>query len=575
MRTSGFLLATTRETSADAELASYRLMLRAGFVRRLAAGMHAWLPLGVRVLRKVENLIRAELDRIGAQEVLVPAIQTAELWLESGRWDQFGPELLRLRDRHNREFCLAPSHEEAITGLVRHEIRSYRQLPAIFYQIQTVFRDEIRPRSGMLRARESLVKTACSFHRDAVSMRQTYDMMLQSYARIFTSLGLEFLMAVADNRVVSGGASHEFHVPADAGEDSVAVCSRCRYAANAESAPALPPIGRRSPPGAAMEMVETPGQRSIDEVSRYLGTVPVRMLKTLLVRGSGGIIALVLRGDHEINAIKAEKLPLIAKPLVFVTPEEVRMAAGCSPGSVGPVGLEIPVIADESALRLADFICGANHDGAHLRNVNWGRDLPEPLVADIRNVVEGDPCPRNDGPMAACDGQLHLQRSIKVGHVFELGTRYSAALGATCLDEGGNTAAMTMGCYEIGISRTLAAAAEQHHDAGGIAWPQAIAPFTVCVVPVGLHRSGRVRAAAERLYSDLSDAGIEVLLDDRDERPGVMFADMDLIGITHRVVLGERSLDQGTVEYRSRRTGETRDIPLAEIVPTLRALLGS
>ncbi len=574
MRTSRFLLSTVREPPADAECVSHRLMLRAGMTRRLATGLYTWLPMGLRVLRKVEATVREEMDRAGAQEVLMPAIQPAELWQKSGRWEQYGPELLCLRDRHNREYCLGPTHEEVITDLVRHEIKSYRQLPASFYQIQAKFRDEIRPRSGILRAREFLMKDAYSFHLDPASLRQTYNLMLQTYSRIFTRLGLEFCVAIADNGVMGGNASHEFHVLAEAGEDTLAMCSRCHYAANVESAPALPPMGRRPLPGAFMEPVETPGQHSIDEVSHYLGTEVDRTLKTLLVRGSGGVIALVLRGDHEINTVKAERLSLVAKPLVFVTPEEVRMAAGCGPGSVGPVGLKIPVIADESAARLADFICGANRDGAHLQHVNWGRDLPEPVVADIRNVVDGDPCPRSDESAAACNGQMYLCRGIEVGHIFELGTRYSAALGATCLDESGNAVTMTMGCYGIGISRIVAAAIEQHHDANGIIWPQAIAPFLVCLVPIGLHRSARVGEATERLYDELGAAGIQVLLDDRDERPGVMFADMDLIGIPHRLVLGEHGLDQGVVEYKSRRTGESRAIPMTEIVPTLRMLLG-
>ncbi len=563
MRTSRYLLATLKEDPSDAEIASHRLMLRAGMIRKLAAGIYDWLPLGLRVLRKVEAIVREEMDRAGAQEVLLPAVQPAELWQASGRWDQYGPELLRLRDRHRREFCFGPTHEEIITDLIRREIRSYRQLPANFYQIQTKFRDEIRPRFGVMRAREFLMKDAYSFHLDAASLEETYQIMHATYARLFTRLGLEFRAVEADTGAIGGSTSHEFHVLADSGEDRIAQCDRCDYAANVELAPALPPVGKRRPPGAAMEGVDTPGAGRIDEVAAFLGLPPERMVKTLLVNGVGGAVALVLRGDHELNLVKAEKLPQVAKPLRFVSEEEIRLIAGCAPGAIGPVGLSIPVIADESAARLDDFVCGANQDGRHLLHVNWGRDLPEPEVADLRDVVDGDPCPR-------CEGRLALRRGIEVGHIFQLGTKYSEALGATCLDEHGNSIPLTMGCYGIGVSRIVAAAIEQHHDDAGIRWPRPIAPFAVAIVPIGLHKSAQVAEAAETVYKSLWEAGFDVLLDDRDERPGVMFADMDLIGIPHRLVIGARGLAKGLIEYKARDRDQALELPPDEIVAWLK-----
>ncbi|HEX7044341.1 MAG TPA: proline--tRNA ligase [Burkholderiales bacterium] len=568
MRTSKLLLATVKETPADAEVVSHKLMLRAGMIRKLAAGLYTWLPLGLRVLRKVEHIVREEMDRAGAQEVLMPAVQPAELWQESGRWEQYGPELLRLKDRHEREFCFGPTHEEVITDLIRREIRSYRQLPANFYQIQTKFRDEIRPRFGVMRAREFLMKDAYSFHLDNASLRETYEVMHQTYSRIFTRLGLQFRAVEAATGAIGGNTSHEFHVLADSGEDAIALCDRCNYAANVELAPALPPLGKRPAPAAAAARVDTPGARTIEEVSRFLKVPPERTVKTLLVRGSGGVVALVLRGDHELNAVKAERLPQVAKPLELVTPGEVEAATGCEPGSIGPVGLEIPVIADESAARLADFVCGANANGQHLTGVNWGRDLPEPIVADIRNVVAGDPC-----PAANCKGTLTIRRGIEVGHIFQLERKYSEAMRATVLDESGQAVVMTMGCYGIGVSRVVAAAIEQNHDANGIIWPDAIAPFRTVIVPIGYHKSAGVRAAAEKLYEELGAAGVDVLLDDRDERAGVMFADMDLIGIPHRLVIGEKGLARGTLEYKRRRDAQTRDLPLADAVAEVRKLL--
>ncbi|HEY8555039.1 MAG TPA: proline--tRNA ligase [Burkholderiales bacterium] len=568
MRTSKLLLATVKETPADAEVVSHKLMLRAGMIRKLAAGLYTWLPLGLRVLRKVENIVREEMDRAGAQEVLMPAVQPAELWQESGRWEQYGPELLRFKDRHEREFCFGPTHEEVITDLIRREIRSYRQLPANFYQIQTKFRDEIRPRFGVMRAREFLMKDAYSFHLDNASLRETYEAMYQTYSRIFARLGLQFRAVEAATGAIGGRTSHEFHVLADSGEDAIALCDRCNYAANVELAPALPPLGKRPAPTTSLARVDTPGARTIEEVSRFLKVPPERTVKTLLVRGSGGVVALVLRGDHELNAVKAERLPQVAKPLELVTPGEVEAATGCEPGSIGPVGLEIPVIADESAVRLADFVCGANANGQHLTGVNWGRDLPEPIVADIRNVVAGDPC-----PAANCKGTLTIRRGIEVGHIFQLEKKYSEAMRATVLDESGQAVVMTMGCYGIGVSRVVAAAIEQNHDANGIIWPDAIAPFRAVIVPIGYHKSTDVRAAAEKLYEELGAAGIDVLLDDRDERAGVMFADMDLIGIPHRLVIGEKGLAKGTIEYKRRRDGHTRDLPLADAAAEVRKLL--
>ncbi len=569
MRTSQFPLQTVKETPADAEVVSHRLMLRAGLIRKLAAGLYTWLPLGLRVLRKVEQIVREEMNRAGALEVLMPAVQPAELWQESGRWEKYGPELLRLTDRHAREFCFGPTHEEIITDLARNELRSYKQLPVNFYQIQTKFRDEIRPRFGVMRAREFLMKDAYSFHLDDSSLQQTYDLMYETYSRIFRRCGLDFRAVQADTGSIGGQASHEFHVLADSGEDAIAFSTQSDYAANLELAEALAPAGGRPAPGAEMARVATPNQHSIEEVSAFLGIEPGRCLKTLIVHGAeeGSVVALVLRGDHELNKIKAEKLAAVAEPLTLATDAEIRAAVGCSAGSIGPVGLTIPLIADRSAVHEADFVCGANADGAHLTGVNWGRDLPEPEVADLRNVREGDPSP--DGK-----GTLTIARGIEVGHIFQLGRKYSEALNATVLDETGRAVVMTMGCYGIGVSRVVAAAIEQNHDEAGIRWPAAIAPFEVALLPMKLAKSQRIREAIERLYAEMTEAGIEVLLDDRDVRPGFMFADMELIGIPHRVVLGERGLDDGVVEYRGRGDSENRMIGIEQIVPFLREQLG-
>jgi prolyl-tRNA synthetase len=565
MRVSKYLLSTVRETPADAETISHKLMLRAGMIRKLATGIYTWLPLGLRTLRKVEAVVREEMNRAGAQEILMPAVQPAELWQESGRWDQYGPELLRIKDRHQRDFCFGPTHEEVITDLIRREIKSYRQLPANFYQIQMKFRDEIRPRFGVMRAREFLMKDAYSFHIDDTSLKETYKVMHATYSRIFQRVGLEFRPVAADTGAIGGSYSHEFHVLADSGEDAIAICDQCDYAANVEMAQALPPLGKRAPAGKPMQTVDTPNQRTIEEVSKFLKLDPKQTVKTLLVKGVGGAIALVLRGDHELNEVKAAKLPQVAKPLVFLTPGEVELAAGCEIGSIGPVGLKVAVIVDESAARLADFVCGANVNGKHLMNVNWGRDCAEPNVADLRKVVDGDPCPAQN-----CNGTLCIRRGVEVGHIFQLGTKYSEAMQATVLDEAGKAVVMPMGCYGIGVSRVVAAAVEQNHDDNGIIWPDAIAPFHVALVPIGYAKSGAVRATTDKFYAELTNAGIDVLLDDRDERPGVIFADMDLIGIPHRLVIGDKGLAKGVAEYKGRRDKQPTELPLADVISELR-----
>ena len=560
MRASKFLSATLKETPADAEVISHQLMLRAGMIRKLASGLYSWLPFGLRVLRKVENVVREEMNRADAQELLMPAVQPSELWQETGRWDQMGAEMLRLQDRHGRDFCFGPTHEEVITDLIRNEIRSYKQLPATFYQVQTKFRDERRPRFGVMRAREFLMKDAYSFHATDESLQETYDKMYAVYSCIFERLGLDFRAVLADTGAIGGSASHEFHVLADSGEDAIAFSSDSDYAANVELAEAIAPTGERAAPTADIATVDTPNQQSISEVSEFLEVEPAKTLKTLLVKGiEDSVVALVLRGDHELNALKAEKLEQIEAPLTFANAEQVKAAAGCEPGSVGPKGLAITVIADHSAAHAADFICGANSDGQHLSGVNWGRDLPEPITADIRNIVEGDASP--DG-----NGTLSIRRGIEVGHIFQLGQKYSEAMKATCLNDQGKTVTMTMGCYGIGVSRVVAAAIEQNNDEGGIIWPEAIAPFQVALLPLNMHKSQRLREACEALYDELTAAGIEVLFEDRKERPGVMFANVDLIGIPHRLVLGERGLDAGIVEYKHRRDAEAKEIPLTEIV---------
>ena len=567
MRTSQFPLQTLKEIPSDAEIASHQLMLRAGLIRKLAAGLYTWLPLGLRVLRKVERIVREEMDRAGALEVLMPAVQPAELWEESGRWQKYGAELLRMQDRHGRDFCFGPTHEEIITDLARNELRSYRQLPINFYQIQTKFRDERRPRFGVMRAREFLMKDAYSFHLDQASLQQTYDAMHAAYCRIFLRCGLDFRPVAADTGSIGGNASHEFHVLAEAGEDAIAFSSASDYAANVELAEALAPAAQAAPPTRALEKVATPDARTIDELVQQFDQPIEQTVKTLIVHAAedadAELVALLVRGDHELNEIKAEKLPLVAAPLSMASEEEIRAAIGAGPGSLGPIGLDIPIIADRAVAVASDFSAGANEDGKHWFGINWGRDCELPEVADLRNVVEGDPSP--DG-----QGTLTIARGIEVGHIFQLGKTYSEKLGAGVLDENGKNLTTTMGCYGIGVSRVVGAAIEQHHDDKGIVWPTAIAPFQVSLIPMQMKKSERVREAAEKMYAELQSAGIEVLFDDRDARPGVMFADTELIGIPHRVVIGERGLDAGEVEYRGRGDAENRMLPLQGFVAFLK-----
>jgi prolyl-tRNA synthetase len=560
MRVSQFPLSTVKETPADAEVISHQLMLRAGLIRKLASGLYTWMPYGLRVLRKVETIVREEMNRSGGIELLMPSVQPAELWQESGRWEQYGPELLRITDRHNREFCYGPTHEEVIVDLVRNEVHSYKELPVNFYQIQTKFRDEIRPRFGVMRAREFLMKDAYSFHLTQESLQHTYEQMHETYTRIFTRLGLDFRAVLADTGSIGGNASHEFHVLASSGEDDIAFSNESNYAANVELAEALPPQGSRPDAAETVSEVDTPEQHSIEELSLFLDIPAERCIKTLLVEGEeeGKVIALVLRGDHELNEIKAEKLPGVSAPLTFASEEAVIKAAGCKPGSLGPVGLSLRLIADHAAAHTADFVCGANQDGKHLRGVNWGRDLPEPETADLRNVVEGDPSP--DGK-----GTLSIVRGIEVGHIFQLGRKYTEALKASVLDENGKASTLTMGCYGIGVSRVVAAAIEQNHDERGICWPEPIAPFELAIAPINMHKSQRLRDYVEDLYARLKKAGHEVLLDDRNVRPGVMFSDLELLGIPHRLVVSERGLDSGELEYKGRRDEKATQVALDQL----------
>ena len=567
MRTSNFFLTTLKEIPADAEVVSHQLMLRAGLIRQVASGVYNWLPLGHRVLSKVQQVVREEMNRAGAQEVLLPAVQPAELWRQSGRWDAYGPELLRFSDRHHRDFCFGPTHEEVITTLARAEIRSYRQLPMNLYQVQTKFRDEIRPRFGVMRSREFIMKDAYSFDRDPAGMAQSYQAMYDAYGRIFERLGLAAQAVEADSGSIGGNFSHEFHVLADSGEDAIAFCSECGYAANVEKVTIAPRSDRRPLPSQAMDEVATPNQHTISDLGDFLKISPEQTIKTLLVDGSDGTpVALILRGDHDLNAVKAEALDAVAKPLRFASAESIKQATGASAGSIGPVGLKIPMFVDHAAGELADFVCGANREDVHLTGVNWGRDLPEPESFDLRQAGEGDPCPNDP------DRSISVRRGIEVGHVFQLGTKYSEALDAHFLDPEGRSQPFYMGCYGIGITRIVAAAIEQSHDDRGIIWPGPLAPFDVCIVPIGLKKSEKVAQAVDALYSDLQAAGFEVLLDDRDERPGVMFSEMDLIGIPHRIVVGERGLEKGNVEYRHRADTESADYPLNELVATLKTL---
>ncbi|MEE2001240.1 proline--tRNA ligase [Alkalimonas sp. MEB108] len=571
MRSSQYLLSTMKENPADAEVISHKLMLRAGMVRRLASGLYTYLPTGVRTLRKVERIVREELDKAGAIEVLMPMVQNAELWQESGRWEQMDAELLRFQDRHQRDFVLGPTHEEVITDLIRREVTSYKQLPLNLYQIQTKFRDERRPRFGVMRAREFLMKDAYSFHLSQDCLQKTYDVMYQAYSNIFTRLGLDFRAVLADSGAIGGSVSHEFHVLASSGEDAIAFSNGSDYAANVEMAAALPPQSERAAPAEALNKVSTPNAASVDEVATLLAIEPTSIAKTLFVRAEQdaeatgpAFVALVLRGDHQLNEVKAEKHPRVAQPLSFATEAEVQQLTGALPGSVGPVGLPIPVIVDHSAAALADFVCGANETGFHLTGANWLRDVPEFETADLRNVVSGDASPCGQGT-------LEIRRGIEVGHIFQLGDKYSQAMKAGVLNEDGKNQILTMGCYGIGVSRIMAAAIEQNHDEHGIIWPDAIAPFQIALIPMNMHKSVRIQQAAEQLYQQLTAAGFEVLFDDRKERPGVMFADMELIGIPHQIVIGERNLDQQQVEYKHRRSGEKSLLTLDAVVAEMQA----
>ncbi|HKJ71310.1 MAG TPA: proline--tRNA ligase [Gammaproteobacteria bacterium] len=566
MRLSRYFLPTLRETPADAEIVSHQLMLRAGMIRKLAAGLYSWLPLGLRVSRRVEQVVREEMNAAGAQEVLMPVVQPAELWQESGRWADFGPELLRIHDRHEREFALGPTHEEVITDLVRDELRSYRQLPVTLYQIQTKFRDETRPRFGVMRAREFTMKDGYSFEADEASLDATYERMFAAYSRIFERLGLDFRAVQARTGAIGGSVSHEFHVLAESGEDEIAFCPDCGYAANVELAAPAPPEDPRPAPAAELATVDTPGAYTIAAVSALLGVPADRTVKTLFAKGRHGPVALVLRGDHELNEDKAAALPALGGECHFLDPHEVKQLAGAEPGSVGPVGLDVEqvhVIADRDAARLADFVCGANRADRHLTGVNWDVNLPEPEVADLRSAGAGDPCPH-------CRTAMDTARGIEVGHIFKLGTKYSEALGATYLDPDGREHPLVMGCYGIGVSRVVAAAIEQNHDDAGIRWPQSLAPFDVVVIPINKKKSERVAEAAETLYAELQAAGFEVLYDDREERPGVLFNDADLIGIPHRLVVGEKGLDRGIYEYKARTAADAEDAPVDGVLDFLR-----
>jgi prolyl-tRNA synthetase len=571
MRTSRYLLSTLKEAPSEAELASHRLMLRAGFIRRLASGIYTWMPLGLRVVRKIEAIVREEMNRAGAVELAMPVVQPAELWQESGRFQAYGPELLRFQDRHERDFVLQPTSEEAITDIARSELKSWRKLPLHLYQIQTKFRDERRPRFGVMRGREFTMKDGYSFHADFADLQREYQSMYETYTRIFTRLGLTFRAVAADTGAIGGTGSHEFQVLADSGEDAIAFCPASDYAANVELAEAVSPAGGRPAAAEAMQKVATPGKTSCEAVSEMLGKPLSTSMKAIaLMGGAAGaekFVLLLLRGDHSLNEIKATKIPAL-NPFRFATTEEIQKHMGCVPGYIGPVGVSgFEIIADRSVAAMADFVCGANDAGYHLTGVNWGRDLPEPaLVADIRNVVAGDPSP--DGK-----GTLELCRGIEVGHIFQLRTKYSEAMKAVFLDEKSESRPMEMGCYGIGITRIVAAAIEQGHDARGAILPAPIAPFEACVVPIGYHKSAEVRAAADKLYSELVAEGIDVLLDDRDERPGSMFADMELIGVPHRLVVSDKGLAAGTVEYKGRRDEKPAMLPQGEAVATIRGKL--
>lgn len=560
MRTSQYLLSTLKETPTDAEVVSHQLMLRAGMIRKLAAGLYTWLPTGVRVLKKVENIVREEMNKSGAIEVVMPVVQPADLWQESQRWEQYGPELLRFTDRGDRPFVLGPTHEEVITDLARRELSSYKQLPINLYQIQTKFRDEVRPRFGVMRSREFIMKDGYSFHLDRESLQQTYDVMHQTYCNIFNRLGLDFRPVQADNGSIGGNGSHEFQVLADSGEDDIVFSTESDYAANIEMAEAVA-LGERQAATEELHIVDTPNAKTIATLVEQFNLPIEKTVKTLIVKGAeeGKLVALLVRGDHELNEVKAEKLPQVASPLTFATEEEIRAAVGAGPGSLGPVNLPLEIVIDRTVANMSDFGAGANIDGKHYFGINWERDLPTPQIADIRNVVEGDPSPCGKGT-------LLIKRGIEVGHIFQLGKKYSEAMKATVQGEDGKPQTMMMGCYGIGITRVVAAAIEQSHDERGIIWSDTLAPFQVAIVPMNMHKSTAVQQYAEELYQTLLKQGIEVLFDDRKERPGVMFADMELIGIPHMIIIGEKNLEKGEIEYKSRRSGEKQMVDKQQLV---------
>jgi len=565
MRVTQFLLSTLKETPSDAEVASHRLMLRAGMIKQLARGIYTWMPLGLRVLRKTEAIVREEMNAAGAIELVMPAVQPAELWRESGRWEQYGPELLRLKDRHQRDFCFGPTHEEVVSDIVRQEVKSYRQLPLNLYQIQTKFRDEIRPRFGVMRAREFTMKDAYSFHADQASLDQTYREMYDCYSRIFTRLGLKFRAVAADTGSIGGTGSHEFHVLADSGEDAIAYCPDSDYAANVELAEAVAPAVPRPAAKEALLKVHTPGVKSIADLCAFLKLPASRTAKAVVVDGADGKpLLLLVRGDHELNLIKAAKLEQVKSPVTFASVESIRALFGADPGSLGPVGFKGVVIVDRAVAAMADFVVGANQNDHHYTGTNFARDFPEPVVADIRNAVAGDASP--DGR-----GRLEILRGIEVGHIFQLRDKYSRAMNLSFLDESGKPKIMEMGCYGIGVSRIVAAAIEQNHDERGIIFPRAMAPFDLAIVPIGMGKNEQVRKTAEQVYRDLVSAGIDVLLDDRNERPGVMFADMELIGIPHRIVIGDRGLKDGKIEYQGRRDAQAQSIALQDAVLSLKS----
>ncbi|WP_462163881.1 proline--tRNA ligase [Pseudoalteromonas xiamenensis] len=568
MRTSQYILATLKETPSDAEVISHQLMLRAGMIRKLASGLYTWLPSGLKVLRKVEAIVRDEMNKAGAIEVLMPVMQPADLWQESGRWEQFGPELLRIKDRHDRPFALGPTHEEVITDLVRREISSYKQLPLNLYQVQTKVRDEVRPRFGVMRSREFLMKDAYSFHLSDECLAQTYQRMHTAYCNIFDRLGLDYRPVIADTGSIGGSVSHEFHVLAESGEDAIAFSDASDYAANIEKAEALAPNVERPAPSQALETFATPNAKTIADLAEQHNVPATSSVKTLIVYGKAdeagnrGLVALVLRGDHELNELKADKHSLVFAPLEMAKEEDIVAAIGARPGSIGPVGLTIPVLVDRSAAVLADFVAGANKDGEHYRGINWDRDVTGHEVVDLRNVVEGDPSPCGQGT-------LQIKRGIEVGHIFQLGSKYSEAMKAAVLGENGKNQTMTMGCYGVGVSRIVAAAIEQNNDKFGIIWPTAIAPFELAIVPMNMHKSHRIPGVAEELYTAFQANGVDVLFDDRKERPGVMFNDMELIGIPYTLVIGERNLDNNEVELKNRRTGEATLLSIEEAVATI------